>query len=77
MEVSRLQRSAIEVFKTLFFKFFKFRLRGHIFQEQFTLTRRKNYLVVKRAKTTTFGKNSLMTLGPKISNSLPEDVKET
>ena len=75
MEVSRLQRSAIEVFKTL--KFFKFRLHAHIFQERFTLTRRKNYLVVKRAKTTTFGKKSLMTLGPKISNSLPKDVKET
>ena len=39
-------------------------------------TRRKNDLVVNRAKTTTFSKNSLRTLGHKIWNSLPEDVKD-
>ena len=38
--------------------------------------RRKNDIVVNRAKTTTFGKKRLRTLGPKIWNSLPEDVKE-
>ena len=38
--------------------------------------RRKNDLVVNRIKTTTFGEKSLRTLGPKICNSLPEDVKD-
>ena len=38
--------------------------------------RRKNDLVVNRAKTATFDEKSLRTLGPKISNSLPEDVKD-
>ena len=39
-------------------------------------TRRKNDLVLNRAKTTTFSKNSLRTLRHKIWNSLPEDVKD-
>ena len=37
---------------------------------------RKNGLVVNRAKTKTFGEKSLRMLGPKIWNSLPEDVKD-
>ena len=36
---------------------------------------RKNDLVINRAKTATFGEKSLITLGPKIWHSLPEDVK--
>ena len=35
----------------------------------------KNGLVVIRTKTTMFGEKSLKTSGPKIWNSLPEDVK--
>ena len=38
--------------------------------------RRNNDLVVYRAETATFGQKSLKTLGPKIWNSLPEDVKD-
>ena len=38
--------------------------------------RTKNDFVVNRAKTTTFGEKSLRTLGRKISNSLPEDIKD-
>ena len=38
--------------------------------------RRKNDLVVNRAKTTAFGEKSLRTLVPKIWNSLPEDIKD-
>ena len=38
--------------------------------------RRRNDLVINRAKTTTFGEKSLRTLGPKIWNFLPEDVKD-
>ena len=37
---------------------------------------RKNDFFINRAKTTTFGEKSLRTLGPKIWNSLPEDVKD-
>ena len=37
--------------------------------------RRKSDLVINRAKTTTFGEKSLRISGPKIWNSLPEDVK--
>ena len=37
---------------------------------------RKNDLVVYRAKTSTFGEKSLRTLGPKIWNSQPEDVRD-
>ena len=35
--------------------------------------RRKDDLVVNRAKTTALGEKSLRTLGPKIWHSLPED----
>ena len=35
-----------------------------------------SYLVVKKAKTATFCENSLRTLGPKICNSPPKDVKD-
>ena len=37
--------------------------------------RRKNDFV-KRAKTKTFGEKSLRSMGPKIWNSLPEDIKD-
>ena len=36
--------------------------------------RRKNDLVVNRAKTATFGEKKLRTLGPKMWISLPEHV---
>lgn len=38
--------------------------------------RRKNDLVVNRAKTATFGEKKLRTLGPKMWISLPEHVKD-
>ena len=38
--------------------------------------RKKKDLAVNRVKTTTCGEKSLRTLGPKIWNSLPEDVKD-
>ena len=74
IEVSRLKRLVIEVFKT--FKIFNSRLYAHLFQERFTLCKEKNDLVVNRVKTKTFGEKSLRTLGPKTWNSLPEDVKD-
>ena len=38
--------------------------------------RRKNDLVINRGKTTMLSEKSLRTLGPKIWNSLPEDIKD-
>ena len=73
MKVSRMQKLAIDVFKTLkslnpdfMHTYFKVR----------TLQRKKTDLVVYRAKTVTLGEKSLRTFRPKIWNSLPEDVKD-
>ena len=46
------------------------------FKKDSHYARRKNDLVINRARTTTFGEKSLRTLGPEIWNSLPEDVKD-
>ena len=74
MEVSRLRRLGINVFKTskslspdFMYTYFKKGLHS---------ASRKNDLVVNRAKTKTFSEKSLRVLGPKIWNSLPEDVKD-
>ena len=74
MKVSRLRRLAIKVLMTLNslnpdFMHIYFKKGSHS-------ARRKNDLVVNRAKSTTFVEKSLRTLGPKIWNSLPEDLKE-
>ena len=74
MEVSRLWRLAIEVFKTL--KSLNPDFMHIYFKKGSHSARRKNDLAVNRAKTTTFREKSLRTLGPKIWNSLPEDVKD-
>ena len=75
MEVSRSCRLAIEVFKTLKPLNPDF-MHMTYFKKSSYSARRKNDLVVNRAKTTTFGGKSLRTLGPKIWNSLPEDIKD-
>ena len=74
MEVSRLRRLAIEVFKTL--KFLNPDFMRTYFKKGSQSAKKKNNLVVNRAKTTTFGENSLRTSEPKIWNSLPEDLKD-
>ena len=73
MEVSHLWKLAIKVFKTL--KSLNPDFMHTYFKKGSYFSRRKNDLVVNRAKTTTFDKNSLRTLGPKIWNPLPEDIK--
>ena len=73
MEVSHLKRFANKVFKTL--KSINLDFMYIYFKKGSHSARRKNELVVFRAKTTTFGKKSLWTLEPNIWNSLPEDVK--
>ena len=74
MEVSHLRRLAIEIFKTL--KSLNLDFMHIYFNNGSHSARRKNDLVVNRAKITTFGEKSLGKLGPKIWNSLPEDVKD-
>ena len=74
MEMSRLQRLAVEVFKTL--RSLKPEFIHTYFKKDSHSARRKTDLVVNMAKTITFGEKSLRPLGPKIWNSLPEDVKD-
>ena len=74
MEVSRLRRLAIEVFKTL--KSLNPDFMRTYFKKGSQSAKKKNDLVVNRAKTTTFGEKSLRTSEPKIWNSLPEDLKD-
>ena len=74
MEVSYLWRLAIEAFKTL--KSLNPDFTHTFFKQGWHSARRKNDLVINRVKTTTFGEKSLKTLGPKIWNSSPEDVKD-
>ena len=73
MRVSHLRRLAIEVFKTL--KFLTPDFMHRYFKKGSHSARRRNDLVVNRAKTTTFGEKSLRTLGRQNWNSLPEDAK--
>ena len=74
MEVRRLRRLAIEVFKTL--KSLNPGFINTYFKKGSHSARRKNDLVINREKTTMFVEKSRRTLGPKIWNSLPEDVKD-
>ena len=74
MEKIRLRRLAIKVLETL--KSLNPYFIRTYFKKGSHSGRRKNDLVVKRAKIATFSEKSLRTLGPKIWNSLPEDVKE-
>ena len=74
MEVSCLSRLAIEIFKTL--KSLNLDFMCTYFKKVSHSARRKNDLVVNRAKTTTLGEKGLRKLGPSIWYSLPEDVTD-
>ena len=73
MNVKRLRNLAIEIFKTindlnpLFMK--------EIFRLKINPRVRPNDIIVKRRNTAKFGDKSLMALGPRIWNSLPEKIK--
>ena len=74
MEVRRLRNLATEIFKTLN------NLNPTFMQEMFIKSsysaRRPNDLFVSRVQSETFGRKSLLSLGPRIWNSLPEHIKE-
>ena len=74
MKVSRLRRLAIKVLMTL--NSLNSDYMHIYFKKGSHSARRRNDLVVNRAKSATFVEKSLRTLGPKIWNSLPEDVKD-
>ena len=74
MELSHLWKLAIKVFKTIkssnpdfMYTYFKKDSHSH---------KIKNDSVINRVKTTMFGEKGLRSLGPKIWNSLLEDVKD-
>ena len=75
MVVSFLRRLVVEVFQTL--KSLNPDFMYTYFKKGWHSARKKNNLVVNRAKTVMFVEKSLRTLGPKIWNSLPKDVKES
>ena len=73
MEIKRLRNLALEMFKTindLNPKFMK-----SIFSAKLNARVRPNDILVQACKSATFGDKSLATLGPKIWNALPQNIK--
>ena len=73
MEIKRLRNLALEIFKTIndlnpsFIK--------SIFSAKLNARVRPNDILVKAPKPATFGDKSLPRLGPKIWNTLPQNIK--
>ena len=73
MEIKRLRNLATEIFKTInnlnpsFMK--------NIFTSKENAKVRPNNIAVKSHNSATYGDKSLMTLGPKIWNAFPENIK--
>ena len=73
MEIKRLRNLALEIFKTIndlnpsFMK--------SIFSAKLNARVRPNDILVKTRKSATFGDKSLASLGPKIWNALPQNIK--
>ena len=73
MEITRLRVLAIEVFKTvnnLNPNYIKYRFTPKLHPKV-----RPNDILVKHHNTITNDTKSLKTLGPKMCNQLPEDIK--
>ena len=73
MEIKRLRVLAIEIFKTV--KNFNPKYMKDIFTPKLHPKLRPNDILVKHHIAITYGTKSLKTLGPKIWNQLPEDIK--
>ena len=75
IEVRKLRCLAIEIFKTIN------NLNPSFMKEIFTLNTSRdtsrNKLVVKTQRTKRYGSDTLRSLGPKIWNSLPTDMKNS
>ena len=73
MEIKRLRVLAIEIFKTV--NNLNPNYMKDIFTPKLHPKVRPNDILVKHHNTITYGTKSLKTLGPKIWNQLPEDIK--
>ena len=73
MEIKRLRVLAIEIFKTV--NNLNPNYMKDIFTPKLHPKVRPNDILVKYHNTITYGTKSLKTLGPKIWNQLPEDIK--
>ena len=73
MKIKRLRVLAIEIFKTV--NNLNPNYMKDIFTPKLHPKVRPNDILVKYHNTITYGTKSLKTLGPKIWNQLPEDIK--
>ena len=69
VEIKRLRKLALEIFKTK--KVLNLSFIKSIFSAKLNARVRPNDILVKTCKSVTFGDKSLATLGPKIWNDLP------
>ena len=77
MIVSRLKILCIEIFKTI--NQLNPQYMNYIFKKSInrSSSRSPNNIEVPRVNQATFGTNSLKSLGPKVWNSLPENIKSS
>ena len=73
IEIRRLRTLAVEMFKTL--NEINPPYMKNIFTPKENAKVRQNDIIVKRINTSRFGTQSLRSLGPKIWNSLPSNIK--
>ena len=73
MEIRRLRTLAFEIFKTL--NEINPLYMKNIFTPKENAKVRQNDIIVKRINTSRFGTQSLRSLGPKIRNNLPSNIK--
>ena len=73
MEIKRLRNLALEMFKTI--NNLNLSFMKSIFSTKLNARVRTNDILVKTRKSATFGNKSLATLGRKIWNALPKNIK--
>ena len=73
MEIRRLRTLAVEIFKTV--NEINPPYMKNIFTPKENAKVRQNDIIVKRINTSRFGTQSLRSLGPKIWNNLPSNIK--
>ena len=79
MKVKRLKSLCIEIYKTLndLNPSYMKKVSPIKLQNKPVRTVHEKYLIVPTVKSTTFGTNSLRSMGPKIWNNLPNDLKSS
>ena len=74
MEVKRLRKLALEIFKTL--NNLNPEYMKEIFYKTTNLTHRPFNIKINQNNTTRYGNKSLRSVGPRIRNPLPKQIKE-